>query len=404
MEKKSSKKKVIFEIALLVALIVFVFVMLFSDSSTSPEQIWEAIKTARYQYFAAALGVLILYTVVYSCSLVVIAKGTKAKVKVGDLYLISTSEFFFNGITPAAVGGQPFQVFAFKQVGVDASKSTGMILMNFLCSLIAQLIVSLISLSFYPLILEYASGMIGLFWLGFFVTALGAIVFGALGVSKTFRKVMIKFMNWFCTWKIMKKTKNVDKKFEKYITNAQRAFKDAWTHKGLFIIALLSKVLAYAILYSIPFFILKAINVPYGFEKGQINATMFFEVMCITSFAMITANYIPTPGATGALELAFKNFLLPILIATGSAEASVVAAETATASAGVILWRFVTFYILMLLSFSCYFFFVKKKHIKYDRLKKDEECEDNLDNSLENSNETTEEIEVVEDKSDEKIE
>ena len=53
-------------------------------------------------------------------------------------------------------------------------------------------------------------------------------------------------------------------------------------------------------------------------------------------------------------------FFLPILIQTGS---SPTVQEQAIASAGVLLWRSVTYYILMLFSFIDYVIFVKKKHI-----------------------------------------
>ena len=358
--KKSKKKKLIAEIILIVALVIFVISVIFNIGD--PEAIWSAIKGAKYRYFAAAILTLAIYIVVYSISMIILAKSSKVKVKTNDLFLISSCEFFFNGITPGAVGGQPFQVFAYNQLGVPASKSTGIILSNFLCTMFAQLIISLVSLAFYPLILQYAPQMQWVFWLGFIVNTCGTVFFVSLGVSKHIRNAMIKIVNWFCNRKFMKKHKNASLKFEKYITDAQIAFSECWKNKFAFFMALFSKVCAYAILYSIPFFILKALNLPVGHAKGEIDATMIFEIICITSFAMMAGNYIPTPGAAGFLEFAFMYFFLPIIIQTGD---TVTVAEQATASAGVLLWRVVTYYILMIFSLIDYFIFVKKKHITY---------------------------------------
>lgn len=371
MEKKHHNKKLIGEIFLIVLLVVFVCVLLFNDTTTSPEQIWEAVGTADYKYFAAAIITLMIYMVLYSMSLIIITKNLKLKVKITDLYLISSSEFFFNGITPMAVGGQPFQVFAYKQVGVPASKSTGIILMNFLASLASMVTVSLVSLIYYPLIVAHCTIQMRVwFWIGFCLNCFTFFFFTMLGASKFFRKIMVGLMNWICSWRIMRRCKGVDKKFEQYIINAQTAFKDAWKNKLTFIFAVFSKIIANVALFSIPFFILKALKLPVGHEKGMLDITMYFEILCLTSFIQITSNFIPTPGASGGMEAAFKYFFLPIVITAG---VNATAQETATATAGVLLWRVVTYYMLMILSFVCYLVFAKKKHTKYSRIKLMEE-------------------------------
>lgn len=400
MKKKPRNKKLIGELCLIVLLIVFVCVLLFNDRTTTPEKIWEAISTADYKYFAAAIITLILYTVLYSLSLVVISKNLKVEVKVGDLYLISTSEFFFNGITPMAVGGQPFQVFGYKQVNVEASKSTGIILMNFLASLASMVIVSLVSLSYYPLIVENCTIQMRVwFWVGFCINCAGFIIFTMLGASKFFRKIIVGFFNWICSWKIMRRVKGIDKKFEQYITNAQTAFKDAWKNKLTFVLAVLSKIIANIALFSIPFFILKALKLPVGHTKGMLDATMFFEILCLTSFIQITSNFIPTPGAAGGMEAAFKYFFLPIVIQAGS---FATAEETATATAGVLLWRIVTYYLLMIYSFMCYVIFSKKKHSKYPHFigdnkkeNKEQHLEDNNSLNIESNGEIIEKEKVA---------
>lgn len=370
--KKSKKKKIIAEIILILALIIFVLSVLFNLGD--PAEIWKAIGNAKYNYFIAAIGFLALYIAIYSLSMIILSRSSGIKSKTNDLFLISSCEFFFNGITPGAVGGQPFQVFAFNQLGVPASKSTGIILTNFLCQMFAQLIISLLSLIYYPLIIQYAPGMIWVFWLGFIINCIGSLFFISLGASKKVRKAMVKLINWICHFRIMRRAKNVPSKFEKYMVDAQTAFSECWKKKGAFFLALFTKICAYLVLYTIPFFILKAINLPLGHERGCIDITMVFEIICVTSFAMMAANYIPTPGAAGFLEFAFMYFFLPIIIQTG---ATPTVAEQANATAGVLLWRVVTYYILMLFSFIDYFVFVKKKHVSYAK-QDDEEQSINL--------------------------
>ncbi len=388
--KKSKKKKIIAEIILILALIIFVISVIFNMGD--PAEIWQAIGNAKYRYFAAAIGFLALYIIIYSISMIILARSAGIKAKITDIFLISSCEFFFNGITPGAVGGQPFQVFAYNQLGVPASKSTGVILTNFLCQMFAQLIISLMSLAYYPLILQYAPGMIAIFWIGFAVNSIGSLFFISLGGSKRVRKVMVKIVNWFCGLKIMKRAKNAPAKFENYLTDAQTAFSECWKNKKAFFFALASKVCAYLVLYMIPFFILKAINMPLGHNRGQVDASMLFEIICVTSFAMMAANYIPTPGAAGFLEFAFMFFFLPIIIQAGDVAT---AQEQAQASAGVLLWRVVTYYILMLFSFIDYFIFVKKKHVSYAKRDDEDTPSEAAEDTQEVSDETVLEAEEV---------
>ncbi len=379
---KSKKKKVIAEFILIIALIIFVISIIFNLGD--PKEILEAIKGARYRYFFAAIGFLALYIILYSLSLIILTRSSGIKsVKTTDLFLISSCEFFFNGITPGAVGGQPFQVFAYNTIGVPASKSTGIVLTNFLCSMIAQIVLTLVSLIYYPLIVKYAPGMIAIFWIGFIINCFGAFIFISLGASKKIKNLIVKIFNWFCGLRFMKKAKNANVKFEKYMQDAQQAFAQCWSNKGAFVLALLTKICSYLALYSIPFFILKAVNLPVGHTKGSIDFTMIFEIICVTSFAMIAANYIPTPGAAGFLEFTFMYFFLPILIQVGTNPTSI---EQATASAGVLLWRSVTYYILMLFSFIDYLIFVKKKHITYSAETREEIENNQLANVVSNQN------------------
>ena len=62
--------------------------------------------------------------------------------------LFGMSEHFFNGITPFATGGQPFQIYALSKKKVDLSTSTGLLMMNFIIHMCASNLFALISLFF----------------------------------------------------------------------------------------------------------------------------------------------------------------------------------------------------------------------------------------------------------------
>ena len=368
MKKNNGKKKVILELLLVVGLLILVWTILFHDESTTPEAIWQAIRDADYRYFAAACLALIFYFIIYYSSMQLICYFSRVKAKPLDIFLISNSEFFFNGITPGAVGGQPFQIFAFKQIGVSSGQSTGVILMNFVCGMVSQFILAGLSLFAYHYVIEFAPSMIPLFWIGILLQAFVVFFFLFLGFSKVFRKLMVTIVNWIASWKILRKCKNISSSFEGYITNAQLAFTKCWEHKRVFIMATFLKLLSYVCLYTIPFFILKAVHAPIE----QVNCTKILLIICLTCFASITANFVPTPGATGAIENTFRNFFGPIIFLG--------VANTAIVTAGTLLWRIVTYYILMLFSFICYTVFTHLVQARPSKLETLTACDDkNLD-------------------------
>ena len=82
--KKSKKKKIIAEIILILALIIFVLSVIFNMGD--PEEIWKAIGEARYQYFAAAIGFLALYIIIYSISMIILARSAGIKAITNDLF------------------------------------------------------------------------------------------------------------------------------------------------------------------------------------------------------------------------------------------------------------------------------------------------------------------------------
>ncbi len=344
--KKRKHKKRIAEAILMIALAIFVITIIF-NTDDNPEEILSAIKNANYFYVGIAVLVLILYMFLYYISLQILCYFTNIKSKPKDIFLISSTEFFMNGVTPGAIGGQPFQVYAFKQVNVDASKSTGIILMNFVCGQIAQILLCFIFLYNFKYMQEYASGMIWIFFVGLIVNIIGVLFFFSICFSKKFRMLMVRIVAWFSRRKIFKRFTNMNKDFEDYITKAQDAFASCLKYKRIFFLSVFSKMIAYAVYYIIPFFILKALSV-------DITYTDIFLILSLTSFSLITANYLPTPGASGGIEFAFKNFFASILVLSSS-----------VAAAGVLIWRVLTYYLLMLFSFICYAIFTKSKHDKY---------------------------------------
>ena len=377
-------KKTLFNIMMVVLLAIFVVIVILSNEDIN--QIWETVKSVDYGYLNLAFAMLAVYIVLYSVSLILITKSTKEKVKVANLFCISSSEFFFNGVTPFSMGGQPLQTLAFNQVGVKLSKSTGVLLMNFVCSQIAIMIFSLLSLIFFNDLAAHSGHIVWLYVVGFAINFTILFIFFGLGFSKRIRRFIVWVGNKILGLRMFKKFPKAKDNFERYCIDAQKTFKLILEHKFTFVVCVISKLLAFAVYYMIPFVVLRSLGV-------DIKANMIFYVMCMTSFSIIMTSFIPTPGATGGIEFAFKDIFTGI--------AGVTAPIAAT---GVLIWRIITYYVLMLISLVIYTLYTQLPHSAMKRYKEEQlkkaalEKEKSIENNseaFELNNDDLEEIEKL---------
>ncbi len=259
------------------------------------------------------------------------------------------TEHFFNGITPFATGGQPFEIYAMARNNIKPSKSTGIMMMNFVIFMIVTNLFALLSLIYFSRFAT-STNIYVISIVGFSINFLVIFIIIALATSKRLASFLIKVMRWFAKIKFL--TKIIEKNipvFEGYVEQTQKAFKGLLHHKKTFIICFFVRILTMLIYYSISFFVLKAIGVEVGFDQ-------LFFIICATSFAITAVVFLPTPGSAGGIEFAFTTIFQNALLITSVQSAS-----------GMLIWRLITFYLVLLISFAFYILVevrikLKKKH------------------------------------------
>ena len=100
----------------------------------------------------------------------------------------------------------------------------------------------------------------------------------------------------------------------------------------------------------------------------HLGPNTIFLVIAMTTFSIAMTCFVPTPGASGGIEFAFKSLFINLAGVTSSVAVS-----------GMLLWRLLTYYILMKISLICYFllefFFVKRS--KKENLSNNEIIDEN---------------------------
>lgn len=275
-------------------------------------------------------------------------------IKKSDSFLIGSIEYFYNGITPSNTGAQPMQVLEYKRIGVSTSKSTGALLINSTVNQIAVVILCLFSMIYYKELAKNVVSIKILIAIGFSMNILVLLLYIAIGHSKLIKNWLISVVDWIVNRKVFKgKLVHISDRFRLFCEEAQQAFHNSLKNKWRFFLAIIFKLIALIIFYSLPFFILRALDIDLG-------PNFFGLVIGMTTFSIAMTCFIPTPGASGGIEFAFQSLFINLAGVTKTVAVS-----------GMLLWRLLTYYLLMFISLLIYFYLefvvIKKKKRKIEK-------------------------------------
>lgn len=237
---------------------------------------------------------------------------------------------FFNAVTPFATGGQPYQVYYLAKEGIKVSSSTSIILQNFIVYQIALVFLGMVAVvlnqifHFYPKV-EILQNLVTV---GFIANTLVIVIMFLISFNTKFNRMIVK-LGIFLLSKL-NIVKDKDAKLKEWDNNINN-FHDSATillkNKKDFIYGILLNLIALITLYLVPYAMMCAIG---------INAFNPLEAIVTSAYVMLLGSFVPMPGGTGGLEYGFLAFYGNFL--TGSA-----------LTALMLLWRFITYYLGMIL-------------------------------------------------------
>lgn len=336
----SAKKIVIFIIYAVIAICLLLTVLSFNDLPSILEQ----LKSVKPGYVVLGVAMIIIYLALYPVSLCLLTKARKCDIRMSTTYSIAMTEHFFNGITPLATGGQPFQAHSYTRAKVKISESTGLLLTNLLIYMIVTTGFSLTGLFFFNTLTEYIdSWWIPIIIVGYSLNFMVLVAIFLLGTSTKIRAWLMGCIRFFCRIPFLKRFESKADGIQRYFENVQKSFKDLMHHKRIFALALASKILSFAFLYSSSFFILLALGV-------KVSIGEWFMILSGTSFAITAVSFIPTPGASGGVEgsagQVFKSIIISVM------GTSVIPTAAATANGVMLIWRLLSYYLVLLVSLA----------------------------------------------------
>lgn len=349
---KYNKHKLIRNIILVIAVSIgaMFLVLSFGDLAS----IYETFKTTNAKYILLALVVFLAYFILYPTTILILSHARKIKCSKKNIYLVGQIEHFFSGITPFETGGQPFQIYAFNRLGVPASESTGILMLNYIIMLLVCNVYAIYSLFYWSTFSKNIGAHAYYYLIGFVINFFVLIMFLLVGHSKHTLNGLIRLVRF--TGKKIKPLKKITEKrsddIEAYFTSAQEAIKTLWKNPKVFFPTFIVKAVVQFLYYLVPYFVLKSFYPSLGPEY-------FIYVVAATCFIITTCAWVPTPGSTGGIEFVFTLIFVNLPGIT-----------PAICGASMILWRGMTYYFLMILSFIFYLVFERTNRNMFGKFNK----------------------------------
>ncbi|GKT04292.1 lysylphosphatidylglycerol synthase transmembrane domain-containing protein [Furfurilactobacillus entadae] len=245
-----------------------------------------------------------------------------------DALRIPLIEQLFNGITPFSSGGQPAQLIAMIQTGVDGGRASSVLLMKFVVYqgmiVINFLIALTIGFQYLAEKLHYLALFVVFGFLIHLVVILGLLMIMFWhSMTKRLVNLCMKPLAWFVKperyerWRV-----TLDEKIDSFYLESLR-IKSQWrlmVHVALLTMAQL------AIYYLIPYFIMLAL----GYSHVNILMVTALHVLIVMVISLF-----PIPGGAGGAEFSFEALF-----------ASYVTSRSKLVLA-MILWRIITYYLGM---------------------------------------------------------
>lgn len=262
---------------------------------------------------------------------------------------------FFSGITPSATGGQFGQAYIFRKQGIRYSDGASILWADFIVyQTTMMLYVTILFLLRYHHFMNVLGIWIYVILVGYFINV---CVIAALWTMALFPKVYICLshlgLSLLHRLHLIKNKEQTQKKWDvqlqQFTTEINKLKKD----KALIIKTVLLNVLRMSVQFSLPFFIIAAL-------QGSIDWSIFLDSLALSSFVLMANSFIPIPGASGGTELVFVSVFQSIL------------ANDAIASSVMLLWRFSTYHFVMLVGGLV--FIILKRY--YDIHRNEDECKE----------------------------
>ena len=324
-------------ICILSGIIVAAFVLF----STDMEVLKRNISSLDPVWIGAALGLVALQWFFEGATLHVLTRPF-FRIRFRDSFSLSMTGLYFNAITPFATGGQPFQAYTMRRMGMDLGDAMSVLLSKFLVYQTSVVGVSTVFIvSQWDFFRNEISAMIeGKTFLNFTVLlllgyAINTVIFLIALMFALFPDTSKKLADLFIwilsKFRIVKDPAKTKEYFHGKLDLCGKGFRDLIRNPSVLIRSFFYTIFYLLAYIAVPYAVYRAFDSALGVEAAAFG---LFAVMGAEAFVMLLSSFFPLPGSSVGAEFFFYSFFL--LFFAGSDGLTKVA---------VIVWRVITFYL-----------------------------------------------------------
>ncbi len=309
-------------------LLTFAVILLIAARENSIVDAWTALRTMNPLWEAAAVACWagFICSRAYAMKFYLARQGVF--VPMPEALRASLIGLFYSGVTPAASGGQPMQMYHLHKAGVPVSASASGVIVKFVTFQSMLLVLAAAGMGSN---LSFVRGTVnGTFWLVILGFVINALVVGAVVMIMINRRVVRAITDFAlrlgARLRLVRDPvavkKRVDQQVENYLVSLV-ALRD----RPLDMLAMFLLAAAQVLFYSC---IIWALYHAFGLSGASV-----WQLVTLQLLLYQTVSFVPLPGASGAQEGVFWLFFHTLMPETGRI--------------GMLFaWRFFTFYLTML--------------------------------------------------------
>jgi len=316
----SRRNLTIFIVMLLLGVAIFAW----SFRDVSLQQIVHELQNTNIWWLLIAVLCMVAYLLIEAAVVKLFVDDSKVTLSWRDAIRVPMVEQLGNGITPFASGGQPMQLIALMQAGVDAGKAGSILTMKFIIyqSMIVVNFILALLVGFHYIqdkLHEWAT----IVWLGFGMHVLVVLALLALmfmpRLTNALVNVTFKIIGWFSKRKAQEWRPLVDEQIEGFHKESQLMQENVRDVIRASIVTFVQLVFY----YLIPYFILLAL----GAQNVDIIMVLAMHILIVMVISLF-----PIPGGSGGAEVGFAVLFQQFL------------PSHATLMFAMLLWRLITYY------------------------------------------------------------
>ena len=247
----------------------------------------------------------------------------KSKINLKEAVKHNMIAHFFNGVTPFSTGGQPMEIYMNTEHNIPIAKATNQTVQSFIFYQISLVICGAFAVTYNFIfhIFPKVKLLQHLVLLGFFINIIVAIILLLISSSKTITtKISGLVIIILKKLKIQYNEKEIHKKFDDY----HKGFQELKKRKYLTVTGISLNIASLLCLYIVPLYLL------YG--MGDFTSLSIVDTITASAYVYVIGAFVPIPGASGGIEYGFTQFYGNFL-------------NIKTTFALLIIWRFITYYL-----------------------------------------------------------